>query len=289
MTQAPRTADHARHETTGGPARQVVWSPEQVALHLQVAGPASRMLAYGIDALIILLLEIGALVLLLASTPLLGWIQAGLREVADDLAKGNSMGGLGGPHMLMLFGLFLLIQFVIEWGYFVFWELVSGGRSLGKLCLKLRVVRDGGWPIGARESLIRNLLRMVDLLPGPYVVGLVAMIASPDGKRLGDVAAGTIVIRLDRPEPAPPLLDEVPAPAAQGFRFERTQLARIGPTERTLLHQTLRRVERLPPAQADAIVARAAGALCARLGHPPVPPPQDRAFLLALLDATRRQ
>jgi len=289
MNPRPDVAEPARHETIDGDARQVVWSPEQVALHLPIAGPASRMLAYAIDAVVIVALEAAAFVLLFLTTPLLHRVAGPLRRLAEDLSTSGSDNPHGGNGLLVVLAVLLLVQFIIEWSYFVFWELVSGGRSLGKLCVKLRVMRDGGAPITARESLIRNLLRMVDFLPGSYVVGLVSVVMSRDGKRLGDLAAGTVVVRMDRPEAAPPVVDDGAAPEIASFRFDRAQIARLGTTERALLRQTLRRLETLPADKAEEILATAVDVLCQRLGHEPVEHQRRKAFLMALLHATRRQ
>jgi hypothetical protein len=127
---------------------------------------------------------------------------------------------------------------------------------------------------------------VVDILPANYLVGLVAMVVSAEGKRLGDVAAGTVVVRMDRPAAALPLLDEGDA-AAAGFRFDRSQVALLGRTERALLRQTLRRMETLPPDTTEAALARAVDVLCARIGHGPVEPGERVHFLRAMLRATR--
>jgi len=266
--------------------RQVVRSPEQVVLHFPVAGPTSRILAYSIDLIAIYLLEASVFVVLLFASPLANWLLNQLRIVGAEAKKTPHNAAESGV-VFYLFALFLLVQIVIEWGYFAIWELSSRGRSLGKLALKLRVVCDGGGPITPRESLIRNLLRVVDILPGNYLVGLVAMVVSPEGKRLGDVAASTVVVRMDRPAPALPLLDEGES-ASAAFRFDRSQIARLGRAERALLRQTLRRLETLPPETAGAALARAVDVLRARIGYGPVEPSERVAFLRAMLRATRR-
>jgi len=257
-----------------------VRAPEQVALYLPVAGPTSRMLAYAIDYLVVLVLQIATLVLLVLAAPFVGRTFLNAFETARKHPE--SVEGL----LLSFFGLFLVIQLVIEWGYFVFCEMTTGGRSLGKALVGLRVVRDGGFPISLRESLVRNLLRLVDVLPWYYTVGLVSIVLSRDGKRLGDLAAGTIVVRLDRPEPAPPLPD-APPDASGGFRFERSQIARLGPNELALLRQTLRRLAGLPPERAAEVLERAVAVLSARIGHGPVAAEEREAFLRALLHAAR--
>jgi hypothetical protein len=130
-------------------------------------------------------------------------------------------------------------------------------------------------------------LRVVDILPANYLIGLIAMVVSPEGKRLGDVAAGTVVVRMDRPAIALPLLDEGD-PAAASFRFDRAQVARLGRAERALLRQTLRRLETLPPETAQAVLARAVEVLRVRIGYGPLEPSEHIHFLHALLRATHR-
>jgi uncharacterized RDD family membrane protein YckC len=275
----------ALHETGNDGPRQVVHSPEQVALHFPLAGPTSRILAYAIDLLVIYLIEASLLIAILLSTPLAGWAAQRLREafpgnVAEPAAEAEAL--------LTLFAFFVLVQLGLEIGYFVLLEAVTGGRSLGKRVLGLRVVRDGGVPLGLRESLIRNLLRTADALPANYLVGLVAMVLSPEGKRLGDVAAGTVVIRLDRPAPARPLPVAAPG-AAAAFRFDRGQIAALGAEGRALVRQTLRRLDELSPETAEAALQRAVEALRGRLAYGAVAPEERRAFLEALLEASRRR
>lgn len=265
---------------------QIVHSPEQVALHFPVAGPTSRMLAYAIDLIAIFLFELLVLVLVFALTPAADALERAAKDWFPERANPANPQELAG-FMLAVLAIVILVQLVIEWGYFSFFELTMGGRSLGKRALGLRVMRDGGLPITARESLLRNLMRAVDMLPAQYLVGLVAMVVSDEGKRLGDLVAGTIVVRTDV-APAPRALPEAPSPAS-AFRFERAQLERVGPTESALIRQALRRAEEFPGAQGEAILARATEALCARLGTPEIAPAERRDFLLALLEATRRR
>jgi len=273
-------ADKERHDTTAGEAGQVVRAPEQVALYLPVAGPTSRMLAYAVDYVVILLLQFAALVLLVLAAPFVGRLALNAFYTAREHPEKIQ------ELVFTFLGIFLVIQLLIESSYFVFCEMTTGGRSLGKALIGLRVVRDGGFPISLRESLVRNLLRIVDVLPWYYTVGLVSVVLSRDGKRLGDFAAGTIVVRLDRPEPAPPLAD-APPEASAGFRFERSQIMRLGPNELALLRQTLRRLAALPPERAAEVLERAAAVLSARIGHGPVAAEEREAFLRALLHAAR--
>jgi uncharacterized RDD family membrane protein YckC len=266
----------------------VVRSPEQVALDLPVAGPSSRMLAYVIDYVVIVLIEIALFFTVVAALPLAGRLRQLLQPVLEEIESGDPNALAESSALLILFSILILAQLVVEWGYFVFCEMTTHGRSLGKAIVGLRVVSDGGMRITLRESLARNLLRAVDILPGYYVVGLVSMIASPEGKRLGDLAAGSVVVRLDRPASAAPLPDAEP-PELGRFRFDRDQLGALGNPERRLVRQTLRRLEKLPPDQAAAVLERSVEALTRRLQYEPVEAGEREGFLRALLHAIERR
>ena len=112
------------------------------------------------------------------------------------------------------------MQFAILWGYYLLCEGLFDGRTLGKRILGLRAVRDGGYSVGFAASAVRNLMRIVDLQPVfTYLVGIAGIAISKSGKRLGDVVAGTIVVReamvkqpISRP-PAEAGAETEPAPA----------------------------------------------------------------------------
>lgn len=137
-------------------------TPEGVDLHLRVAGPVPRALAWVLDTLI------RYAVLFVLSMVLL------------------PLAGLG-------VGAFLIMLFLMEWFYPVLFE-VTRGATPGKKAMGLTVVHDNGTPIGWVASIIRNLLRVIDFFPLFYGVGLLSMLISRQFKRLGDLAAGTLVV-----------------------------------------------------------------------------------------------
>ena len=98
--------------------------------------------------------------------------------------------------------IFIFIVFLVNWGYFTLFEAFWNGRTPGKRVARIRVIQRSGRPIGLFESMARNLVRYVDQLPFFYAVGVVAMFVTKDHQRLGDLAAGTLVVR-DRPEETP--------------------------------------------------------------------------------------
>ena len=153
--------------------RYQVETPEGIDLPLRPAGLMVRALAFTID-LGLRGLILGLLFIVLA---FLGKLGAGLGSI-------------------LLFG--------ISWWYMVLFEVFNQGRSPGKQWMGLRVVQDDGTPVGWSASLLRNLLRFVDLLPFGYFLGAISCLQHPTFKRLGDLAAGTLVIyseqRLSRPD-----------------------------------------------------------------------------------------
>jgi uncharacterized RDD family membrane protein YckC len=145
-----------------------VETPEGVELQFSPAGPVPRALAWLTDALIR-----GAAYLVLAG--FLGFL-----------------GRLGQ-------GLLLLLLFLLEWLYPVAFEVLARGQTPGKRLLDLRVLRADGAPVGWSRSAVRSLLAFADFLPFGFAAGLAAMLLGPRFQRLGDLAAGTVVVHLDPP------------------------------------------------------------------------------------------
>ncbi|HEY0505550.1 MAG TPA: RDD family protein [Lysobacter sp.] len=173
--------------------REVV-TPEGVALRLPAAGPVPRALAWAIDFAIRLVLV----------------MVAGL--VFGVLGRGGM-----GPYAVMVF--------LIFWFYPVLFEALGDGRTPGKHALGLRVVAANGAPVGWLAAFLRNLLRVVDMLPFGYAAGLVASLADPWGRRLGDMVAGTLVVHAARPhEPRPAPVSTALAPAVALLPHEQTAL-----------------------------------------------------------------
>ena len=157
-------------------------TPEQVAFHYEMAGIGSRSLAALLDHLILGI----AIFLMYCALSLL------LPVLAVSGGSGESSGMLG---VYILLAVIVLVQFLLLWGYFVIFEIVWRGATPGKRAAKLRVLRRDGQPIGAGEAMIRNLVRLIDFLPFFYGVGLITMFIDKDARRLGDLAAGTIVVK----------------------------------------------------------------------------------------------
>lgn len=155
-------------------------TPEGVVLSLRLAGPVVRAAAWAIDA------AIRAVVYLV-----LGYVM-------------SWFGGLG-------WSLVLIGTFLVEWFYPVVFEVRSGATP-GKKALGLQVVHDNGTPVSLNASVIRNLLRVADILPVFYGFGLASMLIDRDFRRLGDLAAGTLVVYTGEARREPDLPDVAPSP-----------------------------------------------------------------------------
>jgi uncharacterized RDD family membrane protein YckC len=164
-----------------------VETPEHVRFRFHAAGPTRRAWAYLIDLLvragILLVVEI---VLVLAT--------------GQHLTSGKAIMSSGT----------LLSLFLIEWGYFVAFEAGWNGTTPGKRALRLRVVKAGGYPLSFMDVVLRNLLRTADFLPVGYLLGLVAMTWDGRFARLGDRAAGTMVVIEDPVRVAPAIALDPP-------------------------------------------------------------------------------
>jgi uncharacterized RDD family membrane protein YckC len=235
-----------------------VRSAEGVELHMPIAGPSPRMLAYAIDAIFVWCgLALTLLVAFVLVPALAAWARDLLPAVrAEDVQRNPQTWFL--PFLI----LFVLLGYFGELLYFVFWEGISGGSSPGKRLVGLRVVRLDGLKVDMQASLIRNLMRAADMLPSSYVVGLTSMLISSHGQRLGDLAAGTFVVRLDAPERAVHL--SMP-PDLAPLALSRQQLEKLGSRERALVRGTLRRAQGMQGERREALLRTAAQALCSSL------------------------
>jgi uncharacterized RDD family membrane protein YckC len=185
-------------------------TPEGIALGLRIAGPVVRSCAWAIDML----------------------IRAGLYlAIAIPF---SFLGGLG-------FGLSLVVFFLIEWFYPVFFELRQGATP-GKKAMGLEVIQDNGTPVSWSASLLRNLLRAADFLPFLYAAGLASMLLNRNFQRLGDLAAGTLVVYRDKATQRQELPAVLPVHPPQPLTREE-QRTLLAFAERTPLLTAERQVE----------------------------------------------
>ena len=255
-------------------------TPENVTFGYAVAGIGSRFIGALIDNVLIVLL------LLLTNFLLFGAI-----ALADGLPLGMADWAEG-----VLIALYALLNFAIIWGYYLVFELVWRGQTPGKRGAGTRVIAVGGGPATFLEVAIRNLVRIVDFMPFGYAVGLVTMLLNRQARRLGDFAAGTLVVKhrgeikletLGQAAPAVPLM--LPAAAPDDLpRFP--MLRRLRGSDYELICATLARYD---AGMANAtLLRRLAVAVATRLQTaPPVlyDSAINRNFLAAVVAAYRAQ
>jgi uncharacterized RDD family membrane protein YckC len=201
------------------PDKLTIDTPEQIALEFPLAGVGSRFLALAIDTLIqiavlvvLVLINVAAMVATsIAFREFLPWVQA----------------------------VFVLCAFVLYYAYFAVFEALWSGQTPGKRQVGLRVISSSGRPITAVDAIIRNLLRIVDQIPGIYGVGILSVFVTGRNQRLGDLAAGTVVVHERRIS-----VDQVArAPASSGAPLGAH---RLSPEEIQAIETFLQRRDGLP-------------------------------------------
>jgi uncharacterized RDD family membrane protein YckC len=213
-----------------------VETPEGVRLELRAAGPVPRALAYVLDALV-------------------RWTAYSVLAIV----LGFALKTLAPP-------LIVLLIFLGEWFYPVFFELGWNGQTIGKRAVGLRVVNDDGTPVTWASSMLRNLLLAADIVPGTFLAGLVSSLVTDGSRRLGDLAAGTLVIHTSGAATA---AGETPAVATSEPPFPlelEEQRALVAFAERAPL---------LSAARADELAEIAAPL------HTPGTPPRERLLAIA--------
>jgi uncharacterized RDD family membrane protein YckC len=156
-------------------------TPEQVELRFPIAGIGSRFLAILTDSLI----QGAALFFLFLGFAL---IVSAAEKIPGAVAAVSNTGAKWFVAAVVLF------YFLLYWGYYSLFEAFWNGQTPGKRLLKIRVIKDSGRQITLFEALARNLLRVIDMLPSFYLVGVITMLCNREQKRLGDLVAGTIVV-----------------------------------------------------------------------------------------------
>jgi uncharacterized RDD family membrane protein YckC len=153
-------------------------------LRFRIAGIGSRFLAFLIDRTI----QVGVVVALFLLMFLILITESGFELFGERLAR------LVKPLGQWVVALLIIAEGVVSIGYFLLFEYLWNGSTPGKRVVKIRVIRNDGRPISFVDSALRNVLRFVDLIGGVYPVGLVAMFVDSRNRRLGDLAAGTLVV-----------------------------------------------------------------------------------------------
>jgi len=169
----------------------IIETPERVPLHFALASIGNRFLACACDHA----LQVFALVLVYL---MISWTAGGFGAFGEQLSEAPKW----------LIAILIVVVFVIWSGYFALFEWLWAGQTPGKRWLKLRVIREDGRPVTFWEAAARNLVRLFDMMPMPfYSVGLVSIFASRRDQRVGDLVAGTVVVR--EREAQAPTFDQV--------------------------------------------------------------------------------
>jgi uncharacterized RDD family membrane protein YckC len=235
--------------------RFLVRTPENVVFEHELASIPARALAWAADVLVMAALVLGSLRLV------------------------EMLGGSTGFATAIGF----VAVFLVQWWYGALLEWWLGGQTVGKRWVGLRVLDTRGLRIGFVAAVVRNLLRIVDLLPGLYLVGGVSAWIDPWGRRLGDLGAGTVVVR-ERRLPPPTAMVAV-SERHNSFALDplvRLAVRRVTAPERDAMVALGLRREWLPPSVRHALFARLASHLEARLGVPRPPHFSPEKYVLHL-------
>ena len=190
-------------------------TPENIELSYALAGPGSRAAAYLIDLLI----------MLVVCQMLINLIVVAIALLFSALGVSSDMWVTGDREPGVVRGFTTAISFCFEW--------LLNGQTPGKRMLHIRVIKQGGYALRFFDTLLRNLLRVVDFLPLFYGVGLTSLLLTRDSQRLGDLVAGTLVV-YQEPVETDSLLADLPAPPESEPPLPADQLAAI-PDEVILL------------------------------------------------------
>jgi uncharacterized RDD family membrane protein YckC len=221
----------------------VVLSPEKTILTYRLAGLGSRMLAHLLDLLIVFVI-----------------MMIGISLIAQLVGSVDSY--LGGAVAMVLASLAPLL-------YFILFEGLWNGQTLGKKAAGIRVRMADGTPVTFAAALGRNLIRPADMLPGTYFVGIIAMLTNAKSQRFGDMVAGTVVVHERRP-----VATFAPAPHTAGihpFEWVVGDLRGMTIDEYNALRRMCDRFPELPRTIQDKMLAELWRPIAARRNVPPVP------------------
>lgn len=228
-----------------------VRTPEAIAFYYELAGLGSRFLALLIDTVI--------------QTVIFGVIFiAGVVGAARALALATALHISPKDVGSTVLAITITLVFIIYYGYFVFFEKLWNGQTPGKKLLGIRVVRDGGYPVQLMDSIIRNLVRVLEFTLGFYFLSALSMLVSSENKRLGDYAAGTIVVRDRGMEVRDPKSWMRPEPASSAV--SNGAFASLSADELALVDRYVARKTQLNPKAAQETARKIALAIRPKLG-----------------------
>lgn len=235
--------------------RLTIDTPEGVPLELTLAGVGSRFTAALVDYAI-------QAVILVALLLVLGY----------GVGVSPTSGSLGAAVWLLGF-------FLVFWGYNVGFEVLNSGRTPGKALNRIRVVLESGAPVTFGPSAVRNVIRIIDILPAAYLVGMTSILVTRRNQRLGDLAGGTLVVRERKTLPPEMLV----SPSIQVPAWDTSA---VGAEDLATVVAFLGRSSELPSGARIQLAAELAGRLRPKIGGA-VAPESDEMFLMRLVAAKR--
>ncbi len=238
-------------------------TPENIELSYALAGPGSRAAAYFIDLLVM------SLVCQLAVNLIV-------------VAFATLFGALGLDSQLWISAIVGLVGFAFYNGYFILLEWLLNGQTPGKRLLHIRVIKQGGYALRFFDTLLRNLLRVIDFLPLFYGVGLTSLLFTRDSQRVGDLVAGTLVV-YQEPVETDSLLPEQPAPEELELELSAVQFAAIPDGAISLAGQYLRSRTELAPRPRQDIAAELVDLIRDTSGLEPRPAQSVENFLASVV------
>jgi uncharacterized RDD family membrane protein YckC len=243
------------------PDFQVV-TPERVSLQYDIAGIGSRGAAILVDLLVQSAISMALYFLMLGVilvTSVIGFVSGG----GDAIGTG----------VVVVFAVFFVALFALTMGYSMVFEIIWNGQTPGKRAVGIRVIRENGYPIRPLDAVIRNIVRIVDYLPFLYSVGVFTMLLNGRARRLGDFAAGTIVVHEGPNSTADFITTESATDEPPGTSLQRD--------EATLVRDFLSRRTSLDPDPRRELAERLASTLASRYSLSLEPNPE--AFLERLV------
>jgi uncharacterized RDD family membrane protein YckC len=252
-------------------------TPEQIELDLELAGLGSRFLAVLTDWVwkIVLTVIVGGLALVVVAV----------------LGGGNL---LESPSKVLL-AVAVAIVYALWLGYSLYFEVKWNGQTPGKWTVGIRAIQESGAPLDFRAAAVRNLLATADFLPGFFLLGALLVLLTSRRQRLGDMAAGTIVVRERAVSLGADPTEELIEHATDEYSFTPAQLAQLAPSDRTVIREFLRRYDSMARESAHQLAFTLVRRFAQKMGPPlpePLPERHDaRRFLASLLrdlEALRR-
>lgn len=249
--------------THDGYEEHAIDTPEQVELRFPLAGLGSRFLAVLLDIALQVAANFVLIILIIVAF-----------TATERSGTLNHMSATAGKWFAA--GI-ILVYFLLFWGYFSLFEAFRNGQTPGKRAMKIRVIKDSGRQITFFEALARNLLRVVDALPGMYLVGAISILLTKQNQRLGDLVADTIVVheRVDdfggymgvpvsRTSSAR-LFSTPAAPSPQAGSIPADRIALLGEDDLHLVDSYLSRALSLPMDTRATLASRLLDGLCRKM------------------------